>query len=252
MMRELQKHHRPLRFIAQCSRAGHNLRKEALSVFYVYLLAFRSQRRDALNWDRRGQAYCCVEVAQEIEKNPVGISTSPSQLAVKTGRSGGGLGEGYRADSLCPISCLKLDCQLMRQGLGVEAVGSCKPEMTEKLKCKMKSSKAFGFILTQAINKLPTNSGAVERSTSKGQIFFFLLNKTLTFYSTDFIFLCNDIIIISHISCKHFYLKIRSPIIKANLYFLYFKNYFWSITGSCFLLQTHQIYIGWTSMFCLL
>lgn len=50
MMRELQAHHRPFRFIAQCSRAGHTLRKEALSVFYVYLLAFRSQRRDALNW----------------------------------------------------------------------------------------------------------------------------------------------------------------------------------------------------------
>lgn len=88
-----------------------------------------------------GRAYCCVEVAQEIEKNPVGISTSPSQLAVKTGRSG-----GDRADSLCPISCLKclkLHFQLMRQGLEAEAVGSCTPEMTKKLKCIMKSSKAF-------------------------------------------------------------------------------------------------------------
>lgn len=48
---------------------------------------------------RREQTYCCVEVAQEIEKNPVGISTNSSQLVVKTGRSGEGLGGGRGVQS---------------------------------------------------------------------------------------------------------------------------------------------------------
>lgn len=64
MEKELQKHHRP--FSLPCTRSGarHKLRKEVLYVFHVYLLAFRSQGRDAVNWGwDGGRAYCCVEAA---------------------------------------------------------------------------------------------------------------------------------------------------------------------------------------------
>lgn len=89
-----------------------------------------------------GRAYCCVEVAQEIEKNPVGIPPAHLNQQLRQG------GAGETEQTVCPISCLKClkpAFQLMRQGLEVEAVGSCTSEMTKKLKCIMKSSKAFGL-----------------------------------------------------------------------------------------------------------
>lgn len=91
----------------------------------------------------RGGAYCCVEVAQEIEKNPVGISTSPSQLAVKTGRSWGGLEVGTE-QTVCALFHVS-NWIFLADETGSGSGGSWQLHTRDDRKAQMENEKLKGF-----------------------------------------------------------------------------------------------------------
>lgn len=92
----------PFHFIAQCSGAGHNWMKEALSVFYVYLLALGSQSRDALNWGQEGAEPIAVwRLHRRLRKTQ--LELPPAHLNQQL-RQGGGAGAEQTACALFHVS----------------------------------------------------------------------------------------------------------------------------------------------------
>lgn len=82
---------------------------------------------------RRG----CITVGEKLTWS---FCQAPSQLTVKTRKE-----KRPTADSLCPILFLTIGFLAEGRSLEMDVICGCIPEVPEKLKHKMKSSKALGF-----------------------------------------------------------------------------------------------------------
>ena len=160
-----------------------------------------------------------------------------SQLAVKTGKE-----KKPTADTLCPVLFLTIEFLAEGRSLEKNVICSCIPEVTEKLKDKMKSSKALGPHFNSNFTKIANQfRSSGTKSIRMTEYFFFSIK--LQHPIPQVLFFCIIRLSLFLISCKHFYLKSHSRITKATLFPLYFWDYFWFIIGPYFVFQTHQIYI---------
>ena len=108
-----------------------------------------------------------------MEKNQPGVSASLSQLAVETEE------KKPTADTLCPVLFLTIEFLAKGRSLEKNAICSCIPEVTEKLKHKMKSSKALAPHFNSNYYQ---NCQTIQEQSNKGNQndrTFFLFNKTL-------------------------------------------------------------------------
>lgn len=118
-----------------------------------------------------------------MEENQPGVSASPClnwQLRQRRKKT--------TADTLCPVLFLTIEFLAEGRSLEKNVICSCIPEVTEKLKHKMKSSKALGphfnsnyYQNCQTIQEQSNKANQNDRT-------FFLFNKTLISHSMCFIF----------------------------------------------------------------
>lgn len=190
MVKELQHHHRAfsLRYTVQWSAAQTEAGRKSFMCFAFTCLPSnpRAEIQLGVGWGQNILLHrgCIIDG----EKPTWSFRQPLSQLAVETEE------EKPTADTLCPVLFLTIEFLAEGRSLEKNVICSCIPEVTEKLKHKMKSSKALGPHFNSNYYQ---NCQTIQEQSNKGNQndrTFFLFNKTLISHAMYFI-LC--IIILS-------------------------------------------------------
>ena len=107
-------------------------------MFHIYLLAFKPQGRDSVRGGMGAEHIAAERLHNRWRKTNLEFPPAPSQLAVESEE------KKPTADTLCPVLFLTIEFLAEGRSLEKNVICSCIPEVTEKLKHKMKSSKALG------------------------------------------------------------------------------------------------------------